>query len=71
MTVVYVIIIYGMLHNVESVLPGSFPDMNSCQAQVLQTHVTFGNYASCEPLANRPTMKGHKGHGRHQAHGGG
>jgi hypothetical protein len=65
MTVVYVIIIYGMLHNVESVLPGSYADMNSCQAAALQTHLTFGNYASCEPLANRPTLKGKKHHWHH------
>jgi hypothetical protein len=65
MSVVYIIVIYGMLHNVESVLPGSYPDMNSCQAAVVQTHLTFGNWASCQPLGTKPPappVVGHKHH---------
>jgi hypothetical protein len=58
MSIVYVIVIYGMLHNVESVIPGSYPDMNACQAALVQTHLTFGNWGSCEPLAAGPS-KGH------------
>lgn len=69
MTIVYVIVIYGMLHNVESVMPGSYPDLNACQAQVVQTHLTFGNWAACEPLASKPPAAGNKppaaGHWHH------
>lgn len=51
MNLVYVIIVYGLLHNVQTVLPQTYPDQQSCTAALVQTHLTFGNWGSCEPLA--------------------
>lgn len=60
MSFVYILIVYNLLHHVQAVLPGSYPDINSCNAAKVQTHVTFGNWVSCEPLAVKPSaMKGH------------
>ena len=72
MSIIYVIMVYGMFGNVESMLPGSFPDLNACQAAVVQTHLTFGNIAKCEPLASKPSSR-HYGrvrakHPRHAGH---
>ena len=30
MHLIYVIVVYGLLHNVQTVLPQSYPDMQSC-----------------------------------------
>lgn len=52
--VVYVIMVFNIFHQPQATLPGSFTDLNSCQAQALQTHVTFGNYVECQPVASKP-----------------
>lgn len=54
---VYIIVVFNWLHQQQAILPGSFPDLNSCKAQVVQTHVTLGNYAECTPLAYKPAAK--------------
>lgn len=56
MNLVYAIVVYGILHNVEMVLPQTYPDLQACQAALIQTHLTFGNWGQCQPLAAKPPM---------------
>lgn len=65
-TVVYVIMIFNLLHQPQATLPGSYTDLNACQAVALQTHVTFGNYALCEPIGSPVPAPAPKSH--HQSH---
>jgi hypothetical protein len=70
-TVLYVIIVFNLFHQPQATLPGTFNDINSCQAQVLQTHVTFGNYVECQPIGSPvpvPAPSKGKWHSHHQSH---
>jgi hypothetical protein len=54
---VFVIVVFGMLHNVESVMPGSYPDLNSCQSALATTHFAFPHWGECQLLASKPMSK--------------
>lgn len=64
MTYVYIIVVFNLFHHQQAVLPGSYPDMNSCRAQLVQTHFTLGNWGDCELLASKPAHRLLRRHAR-------
>jgi hypothetical protein len=47
---VYIIIVYGLLHDVQAILPQQYPDMNSCKSALVQMHFAFPNWGECQLL---------------------
>jgi hypothetical protein len=50
---VYIIIVYGLLHDVQAILPNHYPDLNTCKVALVQMKFNFPDWGECQ-LAPSP-----------------
>ena len=52
---VWVIVVFNFFHMYQATLPGTYPDPNACQAALVTTQFSFGNWGQCQPIVYTPT----------------
>ncbi len=55
LSMVYVIVIYNMLHQQQGMLPERYPDQQTCQVALSQKTFGFTYWGQCKPIGLAPT----------------
>lgn len=56
MNIVYVIIVYGFLHNQIGTMTPSYSDLQSCQLALAQKHFDIGYWGQCTAVNVPPPL---------------
>ncbi len=54
----YIIVIFNLLHQQQGVMPGTYPDVQTCQVALAQAHFNLGYWGACRPVSLQPPALG-------------